>query len=259
MSRKRSVNKTGRGSNALSDFVALERYIMRSPAWRSLSPTVMAVYFELAYRFNGTNNGAILLSTKMLGEALHISKATASRCLKNLMRKGFIEQTKGAGFNCKVRHCSEWRLTAFRCDKTGALPSKTFMRWQPEIQNTVSSRNVTVSLQTPTRKRSTEKPCDGFSTDTVKPILAQSTVSPQNPFYNSNHAGVATNTAVSDGAGKPMARVLSDDVIINNSDDTFQIFGAVALKSLAQLEALLPDELKSWSPIPLKQNLADAA
>src|SRR5215469_837939 len=37
--------------------------------------------------------------------------------------------TKGA-FSLKKRHATEWRLTAFPCDVTGAWATKDFMRWQ---------------------------------------------------------------------------------------------------------------------------------
>ena len=36
----------------------------------------------------------------------------------------------------KKRHASEWRLTAFGCDVTSALPTKDFMRWTPDKNKT---------------------------------------------------------------------------------------------------------------------------
>lgn len=256
---RRKHNHTGRGSNALSDFVAIERYIMRSPAWRSLSAVEQAAYVQLGYRYTGTNNGGILLSTSQLAKALHTSKAKASRCLKNLMAKGFIDQVKGASFNSKIRHCAEWRLTAFRCNASNALPSKTFMRWQPEIQKSVSPRNDTVSPQVPIRKKDPEKPLNGFTADTVTAKNELPTVSPQAPFYNSNHRRVATHSVPSDGAATPEASATRDNVEIKQSDDCFQTFGAVALKALAQLQTDLPDNLQSWASTASKQILPNTA
>lgn len=138
MSRKRKANKTGRGTNALSDFFAMERYVMRSVAWRSLKPLARAAYLEICFNFDGTNNGRIQMGARTLGERLGIDKATASRAIIELNAKGFIETAKRGAFNIKARHVAEYRLTAFRCDVSGALPLKTFMRWTPEIQNTVA-------------------------------------------------------------------------------------------------------------------------
>ena len=135
---RRKTNKTGRGSNALSDFIALERYLMRSMAWRSLKPIERAAYVEVCYCYDGNNNGRIQMAARTLGERLGVNKATAARALHELIAKGFIEVAKQSAFSVKLKQCSEYRLTAFSCTLTGALPSKNFMRWQPEIQNTVA-------------------------------------------------------------------------------------------------------------------------
>jgi DNA-binding transcriptional MocR family regulator len=115
----------------------LECYLLNSPAWQSLDPVARAAYVEIAKAYKGSNNGRIVISARMLADGLGISKDTAARKLRILQEHGFIELVKQAAFSMKVRHAPEYRLTAFRCDVTGALPSKAFMRWQPEIQNTV--------------------------------------------------------------------------------------------------------------------------
>jgi hypothetical protein len=137
---KGKANKKGRSKGTFSDFLLLERYIMRSVAWRSLSPVERAVYVEFAYHYSGTNNGSIRVSTRMLADGLGIGKATVCRSIKVLAERGFIDCVKPGYFSLKVRHCAEYRLQAFRCDVTGALPGKLFMQWQPEIQNTVPSQ-----------------------------------------------------------------------------------------------------------------------
>ena len=111
----RKHNKTGRGSNALSDFVALERYALRSAAWRSLSCLARAALIQVQFRYTGSNNGSIQLSCAMLGEELRTSKDTAARALRELQNKGFLEQAKGASFNSKLRHCAEWRRHGGLC------------------------------------------------------------------------------------------------------------------------------------------------
>lgn len=133
----RKHDSTGRSKGKLSKFVPLEHYLLDSPAWRTLDPVARAAYIEVAQAYNGSNNGRIVMSARMLADGLGVSKDTAARKLHTLQEMGFLELVKQAGFNMKTRHCAEYRLTAFRCDVTGVMPSKAFMRWQPKIQNTV--------------------------------------------------------------------------------------------------------------------------
>ncbi len=135
---RRKTNKTGRGVSALSSFVALERYLLNSAAWRDLSAIARAAYLEVASGYDGKNNGRIIVATSGLGERLNCNKSTAARALAELADHGFIECIKKGGFVCKVRHASEWRLTAFKCDVSGTLPLKPFMSWQPKVQKSVA-------------------------------------------------------------------------------------------------------------------------
>lgn len=130
-------DKKGRSKRTLSDFVALERYLLRSDAWRSLDPVAIAAYVQFGYRYDGSNNGRIVLGARSLADSLGVSKDTASRAIRDLIERGLVELVNQGAFNIKACHSSEYRMTAFRCDVTGALPSKTFMSWQSEIQNTV--------------------------------------------------------------------------------------------------------------------------
>jgi hypothetical protein len=41
---------------------------------------------------------------------------------------GFLEETRHGGLSRKTRVASEWRLTAFKCDLTGALKTNLFMQ-----------------------------------------------------------------------------------------------------------------------------------
>ena len=118
MSRKRKANKTGKGNSALSSFIAIERYLLNSPAWRDLSSNARSAYLEVAAVYDGRNNGRIIVSTQLLGERMGCNKSTAARALKVLEDHGFIYCQKKGGFVCKVRHASEWRLLAFKCDVT---------------------------------------------------------------------------------------------------------------------------------------------
>ena len=128
----RKHNSTGRSKRQLSPFVALERYMLNSMAWRSLTLAARSAYIELSNLYDGGNNGTIALSARTLAERLPISRVTATRALAELADRGFIEAVRHGGFNIKsgVRRSTEWRLTAHRCDVTGDKPARTFMRWQ---------------------------------------------------------------------------------------------------------------------------------
>ena len=206
MSRKRKVNKTGRGNNALSDFVALERYVIRSEAWRSLTCLARTALIQVQFRYTGENNGSIQMSCAILAKELGVSKDSAARALRELLFKGFIEQTKGASFNSKIRHCAEYRLAAFRCDLTGDLPTKTFMRWNPEIQNTVrfTAQHGKMDKTEALKKDAKVRPrYDASDCEASKRTIHGTT---HRTLLYSNHTVPATHTAASDGAGKPKAR-----------------------------------------------------
>ncbi|MFT3986308.1 hypothetical protein [Aestuariivirga sp.] len=129
MARRRH-NKTGRGGNTLSSFIAIERYLLKSAAWRSLPMTARAAYIEMACLYDGGNNGLLIASARVMGERLGVNKATASRAIAELIERGFLALARQGGFNIKDRHAAEYRLTAYRCDKSGALASKEFLKWE---------------------------------------------------------------------------------------------------------------------------------
>jgi hypothetical protein len=126
MSRRR------RNKEHVSRFVKLEHWLMNTEAWRSLDTVARCAYIELSRRYAGpgSNNGRIPYSLLEMAKALHVSKATAMRAMQRLQDVGFIVLMKRGGFNVKVRHATEWRLTEYMCDVTGALATKEFSRWR---------------------------------------------------------------------------------------------------------------------------------
>ena len=120
--------KRGRRSHG-PPFVQVYLYILESPAWLTLSCNARAAYLQLASRYNGINNGYLALGARILAEEMNCSPQTASRALIELEDAGFIEATFLASFTLrKDRKASEYRLTVYRCDRTGEPPTKKFMR-----------------------------------------------------------------------------------------------------------------------------------
>jgi len=100
-------------------------------AWLSLKPAERAVYAEVARAYNGHNNGSIGLSVRVAATRCNIHKDTAGRAFKVLEERGFIECATPGGFSRKTPHATEWRLTDWKCDKTGERATKAFQHWRP--------------------------------------------------------------------------------------------------------------------------------
>lgn len=113
-------------------YVRLTHWMMRTEAWRSLDTVARAAYIEMAARYAGpgSNNGRLPFSLREMAEVLNVSKMTARRALRRLQEHGFIVETKRGAFKLKLRHATEWRLTEFGCDITGALATKNFAHWK---------------------------------------------------------------------------------------------------------------------------------
>jgi hypothetical protein len=177
MTRRNSTDRTGR-SKKEARHVRLYHWMMQTAAWKSLTGNQRAIYVEIAARYDGSNNGRIPYSVREAAEAVHISKATAARNLIVLQERGFIAAMMKGAFNVKHRVATEWLLTEFNCDVTGALPWKEFARWSPEMQNTVSPQTATVPAVRPNgicnETVTAENSSDGIRGETVKPDFAVS-------------------------------------------------------------------------------------
>lgn len=139
----RRHNNTGR-SRKNADFVMLDRSLLRSPAYRSLTTQERAVLVELFNRYNGRNNGRIGLSVRVAAEECNIAKNTACRAFRELVNKGFVECVTPGGFSRKTRHATEWRLTHHRCDVTEVLPTRGYLKWGRK--NKTRSQNETATV-----------------------------------------------------------------------------------------------------------------
>src|SRR3546814_10633433 len=79
------------------DYFRLERSLLRSAAFRSLSLRARSALFVLFHTWTGFNNGKIGLSIENLGRDLGNQNHRAnSAALLELIDRGFIECTTGA-------------------------------------------------------------------------------------------------------------------------------------------------------------------
>jgi Helix-turn-helix domain len=109
-------------------YFQLHHYMLRTDAWKALSAAAVRVYIQIGSRYNGANNGRLVFSVRDAAGECNLDKGTASRAFKELVDRGFIEETRHGSLSKKTRIASEWRLTAFKCDLTGSLKTCAFMQ-----------------------------------------------------------------------------------------------------------------------------------
>lgn len=110
----------------------LHGWIARTAAWRALDGNEKAIYVDMALRYRGTNNGQIAYSVREGAACARVGKTKGAKCLRRLQELGFIAISEPAAFSWKKGVSVRWRLTEFRCDLTGNLPSKEFARWRED-------------------------------------------------------------------------------------------------------------------------------
>jgi len=117
-------------------YIALPHWMLRSPAWRALSPNGKAVLLHLWERHNGSNNGQIVYAVREAAE-IGIGRSNAAVALGELLDLGFLRITRDSAFRIKTKEAREWAITAEPID--GRLPTKEFMHWVPEKNKTRSA------------------------------------------------------------------------------------------------------------------------
>ena len=130
--KRRRVNAKGRSNGKLGRFLALEHYVMNSPAYRSLTGNEALALNWFIRQYNGSNNGEFFYSVRDLAKDMGVSINTAHKCIQRLVQLGFIAPVQIGSFNWKTKEkkATRWRLTMFACN--GALPTKDFMRRSPK-------------------------------------------------------------------------------------------------------------------------------
>jgi DNA-binding transcriptional MocR family regulator len=122
-------------------YFQVHHYMLKTEAWAALSAAARAIYLQIGFRYNGTNNGRIAYSVRDAARECNVAINTASRAFKELIDLGFIEETRHGSLSRKTRIASEWRLTAFRCDLTGALKTSQFMHRGAQARDNRQSRS----------------------------------------------------------------------------------------------------------------------
>jgi hypothetical protein len=121
--------KMRKGAKSGRHFIQLFTNVKRSEAYHGLSVLGRAAFFELIDRYNGVNNGMIVLGVRELAYELNCSPDTAARALHELDDAGLARPTKVGVWRGK--RATEWRLMHKRCDKTNDLPVTNWKQRSP--------------------------------------------------------------------------------------------------------------------------------
>ena len=111
-------------------WVGLPHYMLRCPAWRTMSPTAKALLIELWARYNGINNGTISFGVREAAD-IGLNRTTASKAFHELVGRGFLRVNRDSAFTVKTRMAREWTVTALPLSDTEPAP-KDFMKWTAE-------------------------------------------------------------------------------------------------------------------------------
>ena len=113
----------------------LDRFLMRTQAYRSLHPIARQLFTEISYFYDGSNNGQIFVSVRQAAEWLGVTKTTAAKYIRQLEDRGFIICMQRGHFDWKAGTATTWRLTHFPTGQERA--SKEYMKWRADEKNTV--------------------------------------------------------------------------------------------------------------------------
>ncbi|WP_376873333.1 hypothetical protein [Albirhodobacter sp. R86504] len=153
-------NRFGKGGG--SKFVQVFHGIMKTPAWQDLSPTARALYVELKARFNGKNNGQIMLSHREAGALLNLHRNSLGKFFNELVDHGFIHATSEPHLGPSgIGQTTKWAFDEMRVDATPAR--QAFRSWSaPRVIENRKPRTKSVTPRPQNRDASdeiTSPPC----------------------------------------------------------------------------------------------------
>ena len=136
MSKSSKIKRRKKNLNNIRNvdtFVQFPKYMQDSLGYKCLvlhCAGALAIYIDLAMRYNGVNNGEISYAVREGKTNLGINPNTVGKYLKALEHYGFIITTQKGSFNLKKRHASTYELTLW--EVVGKHdPKKSFMTYKP--------------------------------------------------------------------------------------------------------------------------------
>lgn len=102
----------------LTDHIRLERDLLDSAAYRSLSPVARSLLIEFWIIAYPSRNGHLVMPTKRAAERVNVSEPTVIKAFRELERAGFVVQTQEHRYTIGRAKC--WRLTTVKCNQREA-------------------------------------------------------------------------------------------------------------------------------------------
>lgn len=111
-------------------FVHLPERLQATEAWASLKPGPRALYIELKRRFNGSNNGQIILSHRDAAQAINVNRNTVGSYFAELETRGLIVMTRGAFLGPSgIGQAALWALQEL-ATADGKPAKQGFLKWR---------------------------------------------------------------------------------------------------------------------------------
>lgn len=109
--------------------VQLPEWLQASKAWRTLPVGPRALYVEIKRRYNGSNNGRVILSHRDAAKAVNAHRNTVGRWFSELEDRGFIVMAQAPHLGPSgIGKSSHWTLAEYPTDDMKPA-TMAFMRW----------------------------------------------------------------------------------------------------------------------------------
>ncbi len=120
--------------------VQLPEWVQASEAWATLRPGPRSLYIELKRRFNGSNNGRIILSHRDAAKLMSVHRNTVGQWFDELEDRAFIRMTQAPHLGPSgVGQTAHWALEELPGDDMKSAP-KGFMTWRKKQKPRTKNR-----------------------------------------------------------------------------------------------------------------------
>ncbi len=110
-------------------YLALDKPLFRSAAYRDLSQTARCLLNELIFSFNGSNNGDVWVSYADAIKDQRVGRSTLARAFDDLESHGFIKKNMPGGYATNGGKATTWILTMEDFGKS--LATREYLKFHP--------------------------------------------------------------------------------------------------------------------------------
>ena len=116
-------------------FVQLSEYLQSTAAWADLKPGPRALYIAIKRRYNGTNNGRIILSHREAADALNVHRNTVGPYFADLIEHGFVRVAQGHYLGPEGVGKAALLVITEAPSADGKPATKDFLNWKPRTNS----------------------------------------------------------------------------------------------------------------------------